>query len=123
MPRTARVWADLRAERVERLEQHGEDAKLPSSTRCEEPAKQTGYLRVEIKGDVCGGQAVRRERSRAAKERSSRLCNADMAYCVLCAAKTKLVPCGLLQPLLGRLSPPTEPPSPRHPLERDSTVS
>ena len=54
MPRTARVWADLRAERVERLEQHGEDAKLPSSTRCEEPAKQTGYLRVEIKGDVCG---------------------------------------------------------------------
>ena len=59
MPRTARVWADLRAERVERLEQHGEDAKLPSSTRCEEPAKQTGYLRVEIKGDVCGGQAVR----------------------------------------------------------------
>ena len=59
MPRTARVWADLRAERVERLEQHGEDAKLPSSTRCEEPAKQTGYLRVEKKRDECGGQAVR----------------------------------------------------------------
>ena len=30
------VWADLKAERAERLEQNGEDAKLPSSTRCDE---------------------------------------------------------------------------------------
>ena len=43
------VWADLKAERVERLERHGEDAKLPSSTCCEDPAKQTEYQRVENK--------------------------------------------------------------------------
>jgi hypothetical protein len=91
VPRTARVWADLRAERVERLEQHGEDAKLPSSTRCEEPAKQTGYLRVEIKGDVCGDQAVRTERSQAAIRCSSRMSNADMACGALRAVETKWV--------------------------------
>ena len=78
MPRTARVWADLRAERVERLEQHGEDAKLPSSTRCEEPAKQTGYLRVEIKGDVCGGQAVRIAGTQVISHYYSCLCNVTL---------------------------------------------
>ena len=86
------VWADLRAERVERLEQHGEDAKLPSSTRCEEPAKQTGYLRVEIKGDVCGGQAVRIAGTQEDRHRDACLWNVALAYFLLRVVERKSVP-------------------------------